>query len=294
MNEVLAALDCSLAAKPVLATAQAVGEVLGAAVAGIHVGADAEPTPRGLAEAAGVPLRVVQGPVVDRLIAAGEDEATSVLVIGARGIPTDPRPLGATAVSVATSVLKPVVVVAPDAHPPATIRRILVPLEGDLSSSVAPRVLLEPAPHAELDLVALHVFGPDEIPAFDDQPYYEQEARAQEFLARYCPWGPARVRLATRVGRREEEVARAAAEFACDMIVLGWSQRFTAGRARVVRGTLERCTTPVMLFPVGRQPGTRPSFVNHASGSGPRSCQRTRPDGRNAPVQVGSHTRRWS
>ena len=38
MSEVLAALDCSLAARPVLATAKALGKVLGAGVAAIHVG----------------------------------------------------------------------------------------------------------------------------------------------------------------------------------------------------------------------------------------------------------------
>ena len=250
MSEVLGALDCSLAARPVLATARALGKVLGAGVAAIHVGEGAPQTPLGLAAAAGVPLRVVRGVVVERLIEACEADAVIALVIGARGIPTDPRPLGTTAVSVATSVHKPVVVVPPDASPRPAINRILVPLEGDVSTSVAPPVLLELAPDAMVEVIALHVFAPDAIPAFTDQPCHEQEARAGEFLARYCPWGIAGVRLETRVGSREEQVARTARECGCDLIVLGWSQRLTEGRARVVSVTLERSDVPVMLFPV--------------------------------------------
>ena len=43
-REVLAAVDCSLAAGPVLATARALGEVLGAETTAIHVrrGTDAD------------------------------------------------------------------------------------------------------------------------------------------------------------------------------------------------------------------------------------------------------------
>ena len=252
MREVLGALDCSLAARPVLATAMALGKVLGAGVAAIHVGEDVSVTPRGLAAAVGVPLRVVPGAVVECLVAACEADAVVALVIGARGIPTDPRPLGTTAVSVATSVHKPVVVVPPDACPRPAINRILVSLQGDVSTSVAPQVLLELAPETKIEVIALQVFAPDAIPAFTDQPYHEQEARAGEFLARYCPWGIAGVRLETRVGSREEQVARVARECGCDMIVLGWSQRLGEGRARVVSGTLKRSDTPVMLFPVSR------------------------------------------
>jgi nucleotide-binding universal stress UspA family protein len=117
---------------------------------------------------------------------------------------------------------------------------------------MAPRVLLEPALGTKLDIVALHVLAPDAIPAFTDQPCHEQEAWAREFLARYCRWGIAGVRLVTRVGRREDQVARAARDFGCDMVVMGWSQRLAGNHARVVRATLERSDAPVMLFPVAR------------------------------------------
>jgi len=259
MRRVLAALDCSLAAKPVLAVARALGEVLGADVAALHVQADSARTLRVLARAAGVPLRVVHGGVVERLVAAGGADDIAALVIGARGIPGDPRPLGATAVAVATTMLKPVVVVSPDADPHPTINRALVPLEGDISTSLAPQPLIELAPDVGLEVIALHVVQPEAIPAFTDQPQHEQEARAQEFLARYCPWGIDVVRFETRVGRREELVPLAAREYGCDLIVLGWLQRLTPGRARVVRATLERSRVPVMLVPISSTEADRPA-----------------------------------
>lgn len=249
-TRVLAALDRSLAANPVLATASALADVLGAEVLALHVQEDTTQTPTEVARAAGARLRVVRGAVIEQLVAAGGADDVAAIVIGARAIPTDPRPLGATAVAVATTVLKPVVVVSPDADPHPTISRALVPLEGDLSTSLAPRSLIELAPDVGLEVTALHVVPPEAIPAFTDQPQHEQEALAREFLARYCPWGIDVVRYETRVGRREELIPLAARECGCDLIVLGWLRRLTPGRAQVVRATLERSRIPVMLVPI--------------------------------------------
>ncbi len=247
---VLAALDRSPAAQPVLAAAAALADLLSAGLAALHVQEDSTQTPGDIAKAAGVPLRVVRGGVVDELVAAGKADDVAALVIGARGIPTDPRPLGSTAVAVAGALLKPVLVVAPDAEPRHRFGRALVPLEGSLATSLAPRSLIELAPDVGLEVVALHVVAPDAIPAFTDQPQHEQEALAREFLARYCPWGIDVVQFETRVGRREELIPLAAAECGCDLIVLGWLRRLTPGRARVVRATLERSRIPVMLIPM--------------------------------------------
>jgi nucleotide-binding universal stress UspA family protein len=250
MRHVLAALDRSPAAKPVLAAARALAALFDAEVTALYVKVDGADVPRSLAAQAGVPLRVVNGDVVGRLVDAAEARDVAALVIGARRIPTDPRPLGATAVAVATTVPKPVVIVPPDADPDATYTRVLVPLEGNAATSLAPRPLIELAADAELDIVALHVLGLETIPAFTDQPQHEHAVWASEFLARHCPWGSDAVRLEMRLGRREDLVPLAAREFGCDLIVLGWSQEFTPGRARVVRATLERSSVPVMLVPV--------------------------------------------
>jgi nucleotide-binding universal stress UspA family protein len=257
MKTVLAALDNSLAGNPVLVTARALARALGARVGAIHVLTDHDGTARNVAEAAGVPLRIVSGPVVERLIEAVADEDVVAVVIGARATPLGRKPLGSTALAVATSVLKAVVVVPPDAHVAPELRRVLVPLEGTISTSLAPRAIVELARSSQLDVVALHVHEEDVIPAFTDQPQHEDDAWAHEFLERYCPWGIGTVRLERRIGRRDELVPKVAEEAHCDLIALGWAQELSAGRASVVRATLERSRVPVMLVPVHVQSEAR-------------------------------------
>jgi nucleotide-binding universal stress UspA family protein len=250
MRHVLAALDRSPAAKPVLAAARALAALFDTEVTALHVRVDGADLPRSLTARAGVPLRIVDGDVAQKLIEAAEANDVAALVIGARGTPTDPRCLGATAVAVATTVAKPLVVVPPHADPHATYTRVLVPLEGNAVTSLAPRSLIELAAGAGLDVVVLHVLGLETMPAFTDQPQHEHTVWANEFLARHCPWGSGTARLETRLGRGEDLVPLVAHELSCDLIVLGWSQQFTAGRARVARATLERSSVPVMLVPI--------------------------------------------
>jgi nucleotide-binding universal stress UspA family protein len=250
MKKILVAIDNSLAAKPVLAAARAVADVLGAELEAVHVRVDGEAVTRSAADAAGVPLRIVRGEILPALCAAGDEDDVVAVVIGARGLPTSPRPLGGTATAVATTLPKPVVVVPPDAEV-RPLRRILVPLEGDRATSLAPGSLIEIALDRNLEVVVLHVIGGESIPAFTDQPQHEQTAWAEEFLARYCPAGIGSVALETRVGRPEVLVPITASRLHADLVALGWSQQLAAGHAPVVRATLELSQLPVMLVPVG-------------------------------------------
>ena len=257
--KVLAAIDNSLAARPVLAVARAIAELLGAEVEGVHVRLDGETTARSAAETIGIPLRLLEGETIDALCGAGEETDVVAVVIGARGLPTSPRPLGTTATAVATTLSKPVVVVPPDASEPV-VRRILVPLEGSSATSEAPGSLIELALEQGLEVVVLHVIGVESIPAFTDQPQHHFEAWTEEFLARYCPAGAGAVSFETRVGRAEALVPLAAARYGADLVALGWSQDLEAGRAAVVRATLEQSRVPVMLVPVraGAGDGAQP------------------------------------
>lgn len=259
MTIVLAAVDNSVASKPVLATARALASPLDAQTEAVHVRTNGDRTAHGAAAAAGVPLRILDPPVVDALVEAASADEVAAVVVGARRLPSDPRPLGATALAVATALAKPVVVVPPDADPREAFRRVLVPLEGTISSSLAPRSVFELAQTASIDVVALHVHDAEEIPSFTDQPQHENAAWAQEFLARYCPWGIGVVELATRVGSSAAIVPLFAQERDADLIALGWSQTFEAGRAPVVRAALERSGIPVMLVPVVRAGASRAS-----------------------------------
>jgi hypothetical protein len=136
------------------------------------------------------------------------------------------------------------------AQPARAFRRVLVPLEGTVSTSRAPLEIFELAVDAELDVVVLHVHDRHSFPAFSDQPQHEGESWEREFLHRYCPWGVKTVRLETRLGRRSELIALVAEEHGCDVIVLGWTRNLSADRAPVVRETLSRATQPVLLVPV--------------------------------------------
>lgn len=265
MTKVIAALDNSLAAKPVLATAIALARLLGAEVEALHVTSDGDRNARGAAEAAGVELQTRSGPVVEQLREAGGSNEVLAVVLGARGTPAGRRALGSTALAIATSLAKPVVVVPPDAAATAVLRRVLVPVEGGLSATLTPRAIVQLVEGTELDVVLLHVHDEGSLPAFTDQPQHEQPAWTDEFLRRYCPWGIGRVQLELRVGRTAELVPRVAEETRVDLIALGWAQELAEGRAPIVRTALTQTRLPVMLVPVGVASTGRPSAAATAA-----------------------------
>jgi nucleotide-binding universal stress UspA family protein len=248
MTKVIAALDNSLAARPVVATAKALARILGAQVEALHIGEGGNDVAQSAADWAGLELRTCAGPTVERLVEEGSQDDVAAMVVGARG--TMPHPVGTTALEVAEKLPRPLVVVPPDVERPGVLRRVVVPLEGSLSASITPAEILELAEDTELEVVAVHVHDEASIPAFGDQPQHETREWAREFVARYCPVGVGDVRLETRVGRRDEEILRATEEVEADLIALGWSQELAPGRAPVVRAALERAHVPVLLVPV--------------------------------------------
>jgi nucleotide-binding universal stress UspA family protein len=186
---------------------------------------------------------------VETLAREAEADDVVALVLGSRGTLHSRRRVGQTAFSVLENVEKPLAVVPPDARP-ERLERVLVPLEGTVSSSLAPRRAIELAQEAQVDVVVLHVHDEDSLPAFTDQPQHETSAWVDEFLARYCPWGVGDVRFEICVGRPDEEVLRTAEETGADLIALGWSRSLAGGRGPIVRAVLERGRVPVLLIPV--------------------------------------------
>ena len=244
MATVLAALDNSLAANPVLVAGRALARALGVRVEAIHVLDERLDAAESAARAAGVPLRLDSGPVVERLVAAGEAEDVAAMVIGARGTVASDHTLGSTALAVVTSLRTPVVVVPPAAEVAPRLRRALVPLEATTSSSLSPWSTLELAAGTQVDAIVLHIDGGD-----------EDEKWTREVLARYCPWGIGEVRLERRAGSREEIVPGIAEESNADLVVLGWARQLSDDRSPVVRAVLERSKLPVMLIPVSVEGG---------------------------------------
>jgi nucleotide-binding universal stress UspA family protein len=266
MSRVLAAVDNSPGARPVLLTARAFAALLDADVYPVHVDQDDDRLAELAAEVAGRPLHRIPGPFIESLVKVGQADDVAAIVVGARRLIADPRPLGSTALTVATSVSKPVVVVPPGARIPETIRRVLLPVEGTPGSAHAPGLIAELARHGQPEIIAVHVKPELDLPAFTDQPQHEHRAWSQEFIRRYCDCPPDSLRLHTRLGRPDEQIPQVADQVDADIVVLAWSQNLNLGRARVVRAVLRRCRRPTLLMPVDATAPDEPDSDRSAAG----------------------------
>lgn len=249
MMKVLAAIDNTAAARPVLAAATAFADLLDAEVEALHAREDGDRTARAAAEAAGVPFRISAASVVPALQEAGGAADVAALVLGARATAAGRAPAGHVALQLALSLPKPLVVVPPEAAVPSVFGSILVPLNGKRTTAAALMETLTLAHDRELEVVVLHVHELDSLPLFTDQPQHELTAWAQEFLRRHCPH-PEHVRLEVRIGVPGQHVLSVAEQIGADLIALGWAQEFADGRAAVVHEALERSRVPVLLVPV--------------------------------------------
>jgi nucleotide-binding universal stress UspA family protein len=246
MTTILAAIDDSAAAKPVLLTALALGPVFGAQVQAVEVADVPGRTAQAAARAASVPLSVVKGDPLEQILRRAEDDDTVAVVLGARGSPSGRRPAGHVALALAGAIAKPVVIVPPGARPPDRIHRALLALKGTSRSARRLQRAVQLGTASELELVAVHVDDEDSIPSFSDQVQYEVEAYATEFLARYLPGAPA-ARLAMRIGTPADEILATVEEVEPDILAIGWPQGDDPRRGAVAREIVERCRLPILL-----------------------------------------------
>ena len=250
MSRVVAAIDNSAAAVPVLSTAKVIAELFPAQVDALYVEDGGADGAAAAAAAAGIRLRVQRGPI-ERLLAEALEEADVVAgVIGARRTPSGSRPAGSTCLRIVTSARRPIVVVPPQCLCPVQLRRVLVPQAASLATAAAIQETIDLFHGAGIEVVVLHVHTEVALPAFADQPHHEVEAWSREFLRRYCS-RPDLVTLELRVGVPSDHVLAVAAEVDADMIILGWRQDLGLGRAELVRVVLERSPWPTLLLPVG-------------------------------------------
>lgn len=252
MSIVLAAIDDSAAARPVLAAAQAVAELWHARVEALHVREDGDGrTARGAADSADVSVRVESGDVVTHLVDATAAAGVVAVVVGARARPGSRRPAGHVAVELVTRCAKPVIVVPPEAPWRGEFRRILVALEGTTATSQQLRPVIELGRDPRLDVTVVHVDDEASIPLFSDQPQHETDAFATEFLARYGPHDDGSPTLELRFGDPAEEVLSVCDDTAANLVVVAWSRSLAPGHARFVRHVLKHARIPVMLLPTG-------------------------------------------
>ena len=254
MSIVLAALDTTAAARPVLETALRIGELTAGKVEAVHVRIPSESveTPESLARRSGVPLRLLTGPVVPALLAASGAPDVIAVVIGARATPSGRRPVGRVARQVLEKTDKPVVVVPPEAVSPGVLRRLLIPLEGTELSSRPVIDQLRPLIVTDIDALVLHVFTDATLPVMIDHPEYDMELLGTEFLTRHFPHT---THIELRPGPVAKRVAEVAAQHGSDLVVLSWSQTNSPDRATVVREVLAASALPVLLLPAPTPPG---------------------------------------
>lgn len=246
MTTIIAAIDSSAAAKPVLDTALGLSELLGAEVEGVHAVDGDVAVPELLAERAAVPLRLLPPPADVALVEELRRPEVLLEVLGARSTPGGRRPVGSTASFVLRRAVKPVVTVPPQARIGRPLRRLLLPLEGTEISSMPLVEVLKPMLESDVELNVLHVFTDATLPRMLDRPIYDLELLGREFLAIHCPTAELIDFRPGPVGPRIVEVCK---ERDVDLIVLSWSQSSGPGRADVVREVLGASNLPVMLIP---------------------------------------------
>lgn len=251
MNTVLAAIDDSTAAAPVLAVAQAMARILDTSLEVLHVQEGDKATAAAVAEQGGVDLHVVEGDPVAQIVEAAALPSVVLVVVGTRGHPSGPRPAGHIAMHVAERSNTPVLVVPPDFDPPDVdqpIRRALIPLEGSPESTDAVAASLQRLAAAGVELIGVHVFNDTSVPRFWDEPGHAEQSWAAEFADRWCT--EAGLDLHLRRGAAPQTIVDVADAEKVDLIALGWSQDLSPGRADVVRTALTHSCVPVLLVPV--------------------------------------------
>src|SRR5665647_2608832 len=183
------------------------------------------------------------------IVRAAEHPDVVAVVLGARGLHGATLPAGNTAVEVITRVHKPVAVVPPDCMPGPSIARVLTPLEGSEESSQAIADTMGLVDHRDVEILVLHVHTPEAIPPFQDQPHHQIPAWEREFAARFVTAPHNHVRIIQSVGAPADRILAAARDDEADLVVLGWSQALSPGRAHVVREALAHSPVPVLLVP---------------------------------------------
>jgi nucleotide-binding universal stress UspA family protein len=253
MKTILAAIDNSPAARPVLDTAIRFASLLDASVTALTVAEDGNTTAQEAADAVGLTLETAHGSPVDVIAERLASPDVVLGVIGARGSATGPRPTGSTAVEIFRRTPRPLAVVSPECivQGPNPGDRVLVPLNGTRWSAEVARQASSLLDEAGLHVLALHVFDTEHMPKFWDQPQHAGTAWSTEFAERNLAEIDGRVEL--RTGLPAAQVLQVATEHGVDLIVLGLSEELPEGGSTTVRSVLSETCVPVLLIPVPAQ-----------------------------------------
>jgi len=249
---IVAALDDSAAAQPVLDVARRLGALTAAGVESVHVQEDGSgQNAAAISEAAQIPLHVRHGDIVPALRSEASDRDVIALVIGTRGVPAGASPAGHVALDLVQSLDRPIVVVPPHATD-RPLRRVLVAVEGDGESHALRRLFEQLGDRSTPEVIALHVIEPSKLPPFADSAVHEADAFAREFMIRTAHGvltDPSRIQFEMRVGDPAGAVRDAVRELDVDMVVFAWHRDLSEGHGRLVREMLSEASIPIALFP---------------------------------------------
>jgi nucleotide-binding universal stress UspA family protein len=250
MSKIIAAIDNSLAARPVVLMAKALGEVLGASVEALHVSDDDGETARASADSLGVDFFRCAGDPLDCICAAAAADDVVAVAIGARQEPVGHR-VGHLARQLADAIDKPVLVVPPESEPPPHLHNVLIAMEGTPARARELKTAVDVAAGADLDLTVVHVDDETSIPSFSDQVAHETDSYAHEFLARYLHGAP-RAHLELRIGSPVEEIIDLTDASMPDLLAIGWPQSAGDDHGAIARAILDRSHVPVLLVALER------------------------------------------
>lgn len=250
-GEVMIAIDDHPSNTTTLEVGVALGRALDRPVAATHVAEDDTAQVRDAATHVGIDLQLLSGPVVPRLIEVVAAPEVAVAVVGSGEPARSERPAGHVALALIEATSTPTVLVPPatTAGVDAPLATVLLPLDGaaETEAAVAPTVRL--LADADLEVVVVHVLSEQQVPAFLDQTHHDLDAWGREFLARHRVTEPT-PRIVLRAGTPGRSVLEVAGTESADLIVVGWSQDLSPGRAAVVRALLAEAHVPVLLVPV--------------------------------------------
>jgi nucleotide-binding universal stress UspA family protein len=249
---IIAAVDDSAAARPVLEVAARLASLLGSTVEAVHVQEDGSgQSVAAICAAAGIPLHVRTGNVGAALGAEVRTRDAGALVIGIRGLPAGTTPAGHVALDLIQSLDVTIVVVPPDASD-RPLRRVLVAVEGDGESPGLRGLFDHLGDRPTPEVIALHVTEPADLPLFADSPVLEADAFEREFRMRVASTvldDPSRVQFEMRIGDAAEALRDATEELDADLVVLAWRRDLSGGHGRLVREMLTSSPVPVALLP---------------------------------------------
>ena len=169
-----------------------------------------------------------------------------------------PSRLGHVTEALLAAGVAPLLLVRPGMRPLTELRRLVVPLEGSPSASVAMTRADDAFCRRGREIVMLHVVttttpgesGSLPAPRIVDQEHYEWSAWQEEFTMRFsqCPEG-GRHRVAVRVGTPALAISEEARADGAELIVLSWNGTFADGHGAVVRELLESAPCPLLIIP---------------------------------------------